>query len=331
MNHTHLPRRRVLLAAWLATASLGAQAALFGASDAAPAPVVLKPDSVPADVFKHMIDDGAALRHVSKAYSGASKTVAIGTVRLNFVTDSSDTATTRQFMGKATVSQSVNLKLQGVDIDTMQALADGFHAALRRQLTAQGYEVVEQTKLLENADYQQAVAGTKGVAVSGGVTSVYAQGTGAVAGFAMRNFAFNLKLPVVLADLTLNFAAFEKDTDRWAAGGYEISASVKSKMVSSVSGQMRLMTEDGGGANFDIVRPLALPGAIAERVEPIQKSGAEVAGTAALGVLSALMGSKAESASSSFLVVAAKDYREVMTADLARVAAVVASVLQKRP
>lgn len=331
MNKALMGGRAALVALVLAGAALSAQAALFGSSDAASATVTLKDDSVPIEVFQQMIDDGAVLRHVSKAYAGPSKTVAIGTVRLNFVTDSSETATTKQFMGKASVSQSVNMKLQGVEAETMQALANAFHDALRQQLAAQGYEVVEQTKLLEDADYKQAVADTKGVTVSGNSTAVYAQGTGAIGGFAMRNFAFNQKMPVVLAELTLKFAAFEKETDRWAGGGQQISAEVKSKIVSSVSGQMRVMAEDGGGAIFPIVRPLALPGAIADRVDVVEKSNAEVAGTVALGVIGALLGSQAQTKSNSFVVVAAKDYREVMTADLTRVAAVVASVLQKRP
>ena len=320
-----------LVAGILVCSALHAHAGLFDSPGSGPQPVVLKEDSVPAEVFRQMIDDGALLRHVSKTYSGAAKQIAIGTVRLNFITDTGDTATAKQFMGKATVSQSVNLKLQGVEQETMVALTNGFHQALRARLAAQGYEVVAQEKLLDNPDYRQAVAETKALAASGSVTSVYAQGTAAIGGFTMRNFAYYLKMPVVIADLTLNFAAFDKETDRWAAGGYQISASVKPRIVSSVSGQMRLMTEDGGGAIFDIVRPLALPGAIAERVEPIAMSSAEAAGSAALKVLGAVLGSSESLATNNYLVVAAKNYREVMAGDLARLAAVTASVVDKRP
>lgn len=326
-------RRTTLLFAVAALAIVTSQpavsAGLFGSS---PEPLVLKATSPAGETFQQMIDDGNPLRHVSKVYSGPSRTAAIGMVRINFVTDASDSARTKEFMGKATATASSNMKLVGVTPEIMQSITENFHAALRRSLTAQGYEVVAQDKLLENTDYKEAVAASKSpdVSIMGSVTSVYATGTGNIETFGMRNFAFNQKMPVVIADLTLNFAAFEKNTDRWSQGGYSISAGIESRVASTLGGRMRIMTEDGGGQTFDIVRPLVLPGKIDSRVEQISASGAEKAGAIALGVVAALMGSKDASSTVNYNVFAANNYRETVSTDLERVAEVVASVLQKR-
>lgn len=305
------------------------QAGLLDASG--PDPVVLKADSKPEEAFRLLIDDGAALRHVSKPYTGSSKTVAIGTVRLNFVTDASDTARTKEFMGKATVSQSAQMKLLGVTPETMQAITNDFYAALRQKLKEQGYEVVEQNQLLENADFKAAVAETKPIdtSLTGSVTSVYATGTGAIGGFGMRNFAYYLKMPVVIADITLNFAAFDKETERWGAGD-TIKASITSKAVSTIAGRMRLMTEDGGGAIYEFVRPLILPGQIAAKVEEIKPSAAETTAVVALKVFAALAGSQESSGTVNYQVTVVKNYREVMKKDMGLLAGVVANVLQKR-
>lgn len=306
-----------------------AQAGLF---DKPPEAVMLTAESKPAEAFKALIDDGAALRHISKPYAGPSAKAAIGMVRVNFITDASDTAATKEFMGKATVSASSQMKLVGVSPEQMQAVANAFHAALRERLAAQGYQVVEQSALLEDADFKKAVADTKPVDSSSGgkVTSVYAAGTGNLMTFGMRNFAYNQKMPVYVANVTLNFAAFDKETARWAEGGSAISASITSKVVSAVSGYVRVMTEDGGGPQFDFVRPMVLPGVFAERVEKVQKSDGEVAGTVALRVLGSLLGSRDSGSAEAYQVFARGDYPEVLGGDMKLLAGVLAQALNKR-
>lgn len=319
------PFSRPLLTAALALSAVGAVAA--------PDPVVLAADTNPAEAFQKLIDDGNPLRHISKPYSGSSPAVAIGTVKVNFITDVSDTAQTKEFMGKAAVDVSAGLKLMGVSPETMQSVANDFHAALGKHLAALGYQVVAQDKLLEVADYKEAVASTKPVSqnMRGTVTSVYAAGTGELRNFRMRNFAFNQKMPVVIADITLNFAQFEKNTDRW---GPQITAQISSKAISTLGGAMQLMTEDGGGGTFNFERPLLLPSEIAAKIEPVSKSAGEVATSGLLGGLSALNKLVGAASSSSgfqnYEVTAVPNYREVMAADLDRVAAVVSNVLKKR-
>ena len=146
----------------------------------------------------------------------------------------------------------------------------------------------------------------------------------------LRNFAYNQKMPVVVANVTLNFAAFDKESSRWADGGSAISAGITSKVVSAVSGYVRVMTEDGGGSQFDFVRPLVLPGVFAERVEKVQKSGGEVAGTVALRVLGSLLGSRDAGSAESYQVFARADYPEVLGADMKLLAGVLAQALNKR-
>lgn len=306
-----------------------ARAGLF---DKPPEAVMLSAESRPDEAFRQLIDDGAALRHVAKVYSGPSPKAAIGMVRLNFITDAADTARTQEFMGKATVSASSQMKLVGVGPEQMQAVANAFHAALREKLAAQGYQVVEQVKLLEDADFKKAVAETKPVDTSlgGAVTTVYAAGTGNLMTFGMRNFAYNQKMPVVAANVTLNFAAFDKETSRWAEGGTAISAGITAKVVSAVSGYLRVMTEDGGGPQFDFVRPMVLPGVFAERVEKVQKSGGEVAGTVALRLLGGLLGSRDTGSAEAYQVFARSDYPEVLGGDLRLLAGVLAQSLKKR-
>ncbi len=302
-------------------------AALF--EPAPPQPVQLTVVSKPDEAFQLLVDDGNMFRHITKQYAGKSSAVAIGTVRLNFVTDAATTATAKAFMGKATVSQSAQMKLVGVTPETMQAIANDFHAALRKKLAEQGYEVVPQMKLLEIPEYKAAVAETKPVdnSFTGSVISVYAESTGNIRSFGMRNFSYYQKMPVVIADITLNFAVFDKATDRWASGN-TIKASVTAKAVSTCSGSMSLMTEDGGGGRFDFVRPLILPGQIAASVDPIAKSGGEVAGAVVIGILGALTNSS--SATASYQVAALPNYREVMISDMGLLAGVVANVLKKR-
>lgn len=322
--------RSAVWAVVLAVCSAGPAAA--GLLDKGPPePVLLSAETDPAQAFKLLIDDGAALRHISKPYSGASKTVAIGTVRINFVTDASATATVKEFMGKNTATFTSNMKLLGVSPEDMRVVADSFASDLRAALVAQGYEVVPQAKLLENADYRVAVDGTKSVSTSpmGAVTSVYATGTGDIGGFGMRNFAYYQKMPVVIANITLNFAAFDKKTNRWDlddAGQAAITAEVKARVMSTVAGYMRTMTEDGGGAVYDFVRPLNLPSGIAESVERKAKS----AGSIAAGLFAAVLNAGNASDSASYDVTAIKDYSRVVAADMKLLAPVVANVLQKR-
>lgn len=317
-------------AAWVwAITACPAQAGLFDKGP--PEPVLLTAETDPAQAFNLLIDDGAALRHVSKPYGGASKTVALGTVRVNFVTDASDTATVKEFMGKSTASFTAGMKLKGVGVDAMQAVANAFADDLRAALAARGYEVVPQAKLLENADYRAAVEGTKTVSTSmtGAVTSVYANGTGNLGGFGMRNFAYYQKMPVVIADITLNFAAFDKTTSRWGLddqGQRAVSAGVKASVVSSIAGSMRTMTEDGGGALYEFVRPLNLPSSIAESVERKAKS----TGSVVAGLFAAVLNPTNASDSASYDVTAVPDYAQVVSADLKLLAPVLANVLQKR-
>lgn len=325
-------RRRLSCAAMVLAGLLGGPAAQAGLFDKdPPAPVVLKADSKADEAFRLLIDDGAALRHVSKAYAGPSSKVAIGMVKLNFVTDTADTARTQEFMGKATVSASAKMKLVGVTPEHMLAVANAYHAALRRHLAALGYEVVEQARLLEVEDFKKAVDDTKPVEQSSGgaVTTVYAAGTGNVMTFGMRNFAYNQKMPVVIANITINFAAFDKQTDRFAAGD-KITASIESRAASTVGGFMRVMTEDGGGPQFDFVRALVLPGNFAEGIRKVEKSGGAVAAETGLRVLGALLGSRDSGSSETYEVLAAANYTTVLADDMNLLAGVTSHVLKKR-
>lgn len=326
--HPHAVAALALL--FLVCLAPAAHAGLFDKGP--PEPVVLKADSKPDEAFRLLIDDGAALRHISKVYAGPSTKVAIGMVKLNFVTDTSATAKAQELMGKATVSATSTMKLVGVKPEQMLAVAQATHAALRKQLAAQGYEVVDQAQLLALPDFKQAVDDTKPMdtSFSGAVTTVYAPGTGNLQTFGMRNFAYNQKMPVVLANITVNFAAFDTKTDRFAAGASAISASVESRAATTIGGSMRVMTEDGGGPVFEFVRPLVLPGNFAAEVRKLGKSGGEVAANVAVGLLRALAGSRDASSDETYEVVAAPDYEAVMTADLKLLSGVLAQVLKKR-
>lgn len=313
---------------WVLCLLLSAQA-VAGLFDKDPPPAIrLDANTDRSEAFKQLIDDGAALRHISKPYSGSAKSVVIGQVKLTFITDSSSTAATKEFMGNRMVSASTSMKLLGVSQEDMRAVTDNFYSSLKTALLARGYEVIDQEKLLENADFKRAAADTKmlDTSFSGAATTLYATGTAAIDGFGMRNFSYNLKLPVLKAHIVLHFASFEKDTQRFGLGAdLAATASVKSAVKSAVSGSVSVMTEDGGGQIFEFVRPLDLPSNIAGSVAD---KGATT-GQMAANVFGALLGGNSSS-DNNVEVTAVKNYREVVSGDLNMLAEVLANSFAKK-
>jgi hypothetical protein len=325
--------------------SAQASAQLFGKKEP-PKPVALEASTNRAEALNKLIDTGNALSHKPKFYSGASKSVAIGGITFEFITDTGASAGRTSTNG-AKASVTVNYKLLGVSPETMQTIADSFATDLRKAITDQGYTVMEQDKLLANADFAALVAEasvpqekTSVMDSKGGFTffggkdgyvKVVSKGTGDISGLASGIKYMSLSkalggIPVVTAKIVLNFAKFEDTSSIFERLGDSVTTRMQSGVLLTVapSSHISIMQETDAGA-ISLARSAVLPSQIAAKVVDLGVSKGEVAGAILVG----LLGGGAKS-TSNYEVTAVDNYREVVSADLKILAEVMATGLKKQ-
>jgi hypothetical protein len=324
-----------------------AQAQLFGR---APPPPVGIAANVDADkAFAALIDDGAALRHLPKVYNGAAKTVALTSVELQFVTETSVSAKTKAFIdSRYQSSQDVTYKLLGVDPKAFQTIADQFGADLRQAIEARGYQVLDQNAVAKatpefaaRVKEAETPSVSKGVFTNSGSTAVAAKGTAFVA-TGMFGTMQTLKAVQALGDavafdvkLVINFAQLENSTDFFSQFGAKTGDTITLKTQITHGLQTTLVEEKSsvgvgnasGYTPYPFLRVGVTPNVVSKEVVNAGASGGQVAANLLVGLLS--MG-KQSASSTNFEATAAENYSELMSADLKNVARVLAAALEKK-
>lgn len=293
-------------------------------TDGPPKPIALEAGSNRAEAFTQAVNDSNALRPTSKPFAGPASPVALSSVKLSFVTDTSASSSS----GNAGVD--VNYKLLGVSDETMQAIADDFAGHLRVALKDQGYPVLEPEKLQTNDVYRAAVAETSGpttgasglLGAGNGLVTVIGKGTADT--YTMTGYSKEIGLAkefgavLVKANITLNFASFENTRSFDKA---EITHGVRLSV--SPHSAIDVRTESDV-KHYEFMKTVELPSKISSSVTKANRS----TGQTALLIFNALSGNTGSI--SNYEVTAVDNYREVVSADLKMLAEVVAQVLQKQ-
>lgn len=321
--------------------SASAQASLFGKS--APEPVGIGSNGDTDKAFSALIDDGAALRHVPKPFSGNSKKVALTSIVLEFVTETGIGAQTKSFLDPSvTASSNVTYKLTGLKPETMQAVADQFSSDLRQAILARGYDVIDQETVAaitpdfaEKVKQSQTPDISKGILSDTGSTAVAARGTV----FSNRMFRSlegrNLAKALGEADifevrLAINFAELKNTTsffDKFGGqNGTTFSASTSHRLQSHiVPGKSAVsISSSTSYTSYPFLRVALLPSNVSDEV--VEKGmTASQAGVTLLNVFSG-----SSSSFKNYEASAVSDYQSVMSGDLKNVAGVIAAALEKK-
>lgn len=293
-------------------------------TDGPPKPIALETGTNRADAFAQAVNDSNALRPTSKPFSGPASPVALSSVKLSFVTDTSASSSS----GNAGVD--VNYKLLGVSAETMQAIGDDFADNLRVALKEQGYPVLETEKMLSNDVFRAAVAeapaaktGASGLLGAGnGLVTVIGKGTADT--YTMTGYSKEIGLAkefgaiLVKANITLNFASFEntRSFDK-AEITHGVRLSVSPKSVIDVRTESDVK-------HYEFMKVVELPSKISSGVVKASRS----TGQTALLIFNALNGNAGSI--SNYEVTAVDNYRDVVSSDLKMLAELVAQVLQKQ-
>jgi hypothetical protein len=336
---------KTLFVAACVLASTQSNAQLFGKKEP-PKPVALEANTNRLEAFSQVISSGAALQHVPKVYAGPTKEVAIGSIVLEFITDTGASSKLAESGFMREQELNLNYRLAGVSPQTMQAIADEFYDHIKKAITDQGYTVLEQEKLLANADFAAAVAAVNGPQITGGAergglgiptfskdgfVKVVSKGTadlsGISGGFKKISLIKSMNGPLLFsANIVVNFAQFSnagafnvasgKGADGHVKGGVQLSVLTKSSFD---------YNNDTGTHTFPILRNVVLPSQIASSVTQSATSGAQMATSLLVG----LLGKKSVS-STNYEVTAVDNYKDLASADLKMFAEVMAQGLKKQ-
>jgi hypothetical protein len=267
-------------------------------------------------------------RDQNKPYEGPVRPLAMASVKLTFITDTSASSTS----GDRGATVDVNYKLAGLAPATMQAVADDFASSFAAALAARGYSVLEQDKVLANDDFRKLVAETAGPQESSGLAKAMAStsgvtvlGKGTADTFTMTGYGKGADLAKALggttvhASLIIGFAKLANSGNFVSAGvdhGVKLSISPKSMFM--------VMGDDGSIKQFQFRQEIVLPSQIASKVVDIGRTG----GQTALLIFNALAGGGSGSIKN-YEVAPVENYRELVSADLKMVAEVLAQGLKK--
>ncbi len=295
-------------------------------TDGPPKPIALEASSNRADAFAQAVNDSNALRPTSKPFSGPASPVALSSVKLSFVVDTSASSTS----GSGSSTVDVNYKLLGVSPETMQAIGDDFANNLRIALKEQGYPVLSTEKLLTNDVFRAAVAdaptaktGAAGLlGIGNGSVSVIGKGTADI--YTMTGYNKEIGLAkdfgaiLVKANITLNFVSLEN------TGGFsqaEVTHGVRLSVAPKSTIDIRTESD---AKTYEFMRAVQLPSKISASVVKANRS----VGQTALLVFNAVNGSAGNI--SNYEVTAVDNYREVVSGDLKMLAELVAQALKKQ-
>jgi len=300
-----------------------------GLFDKAPQPIILETGTDREVAFKTLfLNENLMARDQNKPYEGPARPLAMASVKLMFITDTSASSSS----GDKGATVDVNYKLVGLPPATMQAVADDFASTFATALAARGYSVVEQEKVLANDDFRKLVTETAGPQESNGLTKALASnsgvtvlGKGTADTFTMTGYSKGADLAKALGSTTVHASliiGFAKLANSGSFRSAEVDHGVKLSI--SPKSMFMVMGDDGSIKQFQFRQEVVLPSQIAAKVTDVGRTGGQ---TAQL-IFNALAGGSSGSIKN-FEVTPVENYRELVTSDLKMLAEVLAQGLKK--
>ena len=325
MKHKNFLLRAVLAMA-LSPLVTQSHAGIF---DKAPQPIMLEAATDRAEAFKTLfLNENLMARDQNKPYDGPTRPLAMASVKLTFITDTSASSTS----GNQGATVDVNYKLVGLTPETMQAVADDFATNFATALADRGYTVIEQDKVLANDDFRKLVAETGGLKESSGLVKAIATnsgvtvlGKGTADTFTMTGYSKGADLAKALGGTTIHanlIIGFAKLANSGSFKSAEVEHGVKLSV--SPKSMFMVMGDDGSIKQFQFRQEIVLPSQIGAKVVDVGRSG----GQTALLIFNALAGGSSGSIKN-FQVTPVDNYRELVSADLKMAAEVLAQGLKK--
>ena len=313
----------------LSTCLLLTAASHAGIFDKAPQPIMLEAATDRAEAFKTLfLNENLMARDQNKPYDGPVRPLAMATVMLKFITDTSASSTS----GSKGATVDVNYKLLGLTPETMQAVADDFATNFANALAAQGYSVIAQDRVLANDEFRKLVEETAGPKESGGMVKALAKNSGTTIlskgtadTFTMTGYSKGAALAKALGATTIHanlIIGFAKLANSGSYSSAEVAHGVKLSL--SPQSMFMVMGDDGSIKQFQFRQEIVLPSQIGAKVVDVGRTG----GQTALLIFNALAGG-GSGAISNFEVTPVENYRELVSADLKMVAEVLAQGLKK--
>ncbi len=334
-----------LAAEWAPTAAQAAKAA---------------PEAVAVDGSFQPVEQAGKLLTVSDASAlKGLRRVAVPQFNIEFVTADNVSAETSSFGASGRSSVTGYYKLAGVGEPDFQALAEGFYAAFIRDLQASGLEVVPAAEVAAAPSYRKQLAtatplplrsdssvtvAPPGMAMYGmnrAQTSTAQPGLfGALSAIstvasAVASSGDNVELQkelggAALLEVTLrvHFAQLT-DNNKGFFGRMAPSASVSAKVHASVTSAKLSVMAGPTASVVSLSNPLLLDASAFSELRKQAKTGSEVAGAVAVGLLRLAIGASGSHSQDSFEAVAdTPRYREVVGAGLGSVSQMFAERLK---
>lgn len=333
MKYKHEAKRACfVLACLLSTLVAPSHAGLF---DKTPKPVVLDVQGNRGEELKQLVQDDSALDKAAKLPVSVPVKVAIAKLRLNFATQSSASSTEKRSYGSS--SDYVDYSLTGVKPEDVQKIADIVYADWVKLLSSKGYVVQPQDYLMSDPKFASAVAQTKspndaeGLVKKEKAVTAYAKQTAQFSGMGNGGIDYNAlsraksEAIILELDLDVDFVAITKASDR---GVWLQAHQIDAKPVLHVkNGFVRIHLNGQQGVHFSFLEKAMLPGVVFAKVEKKEKTGADAAGSAAVAVLGALMGTSGHE--SSYMVTPVENFPEAVARSLQPFEEVVINALPK--
>lgn len=333
-------------------------ALMLAALPAAQAKDVPEPVAVAAD-FDAAAQAGALLKVSEGQLLKGLRRVAVPQFNIEFVTADNVSAETSSFGASGRSSVTGYYKLAGVGEPDFQSLAEGFYAAFIRDLQASGLEVVPAAEVAAAPSYRKQLAtatplplrGDGSVTVAPPGMAMYginrAQTSTAQPGLfgalsaistvasAVASSGDNVELQkelggAALLEVTLrvHFAQLT-DNNRGFFGRMAPSASVSAKVHASVTSAKLSVMAGPTASLVSLSNPLLLDASAFSELRKQAKTGSEVAGAVAVGLLRLAIGASGSHSQDSFEAVAdTPRYREVVGAGLGSVSQMFAERLK---
>jgi hypothetical protein len=300
-----------------------------GLFDKAPQPIILEATTDREEAFKTLfLNENFMARDQNKPYDGPAQPLAMTSVKLQFITDTSASSSS----GDKGATVDVNYKLIGLTPEIMQAVADDFAASFASALASRGYALLEQDKVLANDDFRKLVEETAGPKESNGLVKALATNSGVTVlskgtadTFTMTGYGKGADLAKALGATTVHASliiGFAKLANSGSYRSAEVEHGVKLSL--SPKSMFMVMGDNGAMKQFQFRQEIVLSSQIGAKVKDVGRTG----GQTALLIFSALAGGGSGSIKN-FEVTPVENYRELVSADLKMVAEVLAQGLKK--
>ena len=296
----------------------------------------------------------AAFKSSDSAQGKGVRRIAVPSIHIEFVTSSSASASATEIGRSGTAGVSSTYKLVGVDGSDMQAIADRLLSELVTELGTAGFEVVSAAEMQQAPSYRKLIANAKTTLLersSGSTQSLLvgpstlplygiapASGSGglmaAVAGMGnvadmisssldVAQLQKELNAAVLALRLRVSFVDLESSSSS-LLGRLSGTASVKSKLSTSLTEAALTLTNAGGGNTVALTRPLILPGDAFKEVRDVSSAATNIG----LAVLSMAIGKGgSQSVVEKEAVADPQQYREALGTSLGAVRAMLVARL----